>query len=137
MRLCVLAIVATCACGARSKPSPPRGFSDAKPDVSIALFDAPDAPPGQGRIEGTVTSVDGERLVEVSAVATSPAFTGERVAVTDDHGAFVHASLPAGEYTMTYFYVRSTFTHRTRVVAGKLTRITITRWHPGEVGELL
>jgi hypothetical protein len=136
----ILAVALACivACGA-SKPSRPTSTDrrDAKAEISIAIVDGDRVDPGTGTIAGTITSIDGERMVEVSTVATSPSITGENVALTDHDGAFVHATLPPGKYTMTYFYARSTFVHDVEVVAGKVTRITITKWHPGPVGELL
>jgi hypothetical protein len=140
MRYLVVAVLA-CACGGGAKQpqtASTRGEPlDAKPDVSVEIVDGEGIPPGSGMITGTVTSVDGERMVALSTVATSPSFSGEQVALTNETGSFVHPRLPPGKYTMTYIYVRGRFVHHTEVIEGKVTRITIVKWHPGPVGELL
>jgi hypothetical protein len=51
-----------------------------------------------GRIEGTVTAEDGSVLPGATVKATSPAMIGERVATSDDQGAFRLVNLPPGLY---------------------------------------
>ena len=51
-----------------------------------------------GRIEGTVTAEDGSVLPGATVKATSPAMIGERVATSDDQGAFRFVNLPPGLY---------------------------------------
>lgn len=79
-------------------PNLRRGFSLAV----LALLIAGTAAIAQttGRIQGRVTASDGSPLPGVTVRATSPNLQGERLAVTDEQGAFRLLNLSPGEYTV-------------------------------------
>ncbi|WP_240356806.1 carboxypeptidase-like regulatory domain-containing protein [Myxococcus eversor] len=59
------------------------------------------APPGV--FMGTVIGVkSGEPVPDVAVIATSPSFSGERGAVTDEQGRYRLPMLPAGTYTLRF-----------------------------------
>ncbi len=56
-------------------------------------------------IKGVVKDkATGEQLAGVTVIATSPALNGSQTAITDEHGAYTIAGLPAGKYTVTFYY---------------------------------
>jgi hypothetical protein len=55
-----------------------------------------------GNIRGTVTSADGLTVSGATVTLTSPALQGERLAVTEEHGAYTLAAVPPGDYTVEF-----------------------------------
>jgi Ca-activated chloride channel homolog len=79
-----------------------------------------------GAIHGIVCDkAIGERAAGATVVATSPAFRGEQVTITDEHGAFAFPNLPAGSYTVTVYYSDTTTSSRCVVLPGKPTALAI------------
>ncbi|HTJ44704.1 MAG TPA: carboxypeptidase regulatory-like domain-containing protein [Kofleriaceae bacterium] len=59
-----------------------------------------------GAVQGIITDANtGEPLIGVTVVASSPALQGQQSAITDETGEFKITNLPAGTYTITYYYV--------------------------------
>src|SRR5437667_1194392 len=56
----------------------------------------------QGRLTGTVTDSQGAILPGVTVTARSPSLQGTRTVVTESDGKYSIASLPSGEYELTY-----------------------------------
>src|SRR5438093_12117390 len=56
----------------------------------------------QGRFTGTVTDAQGAILPGVTVTARSPSLMGVRTVVTESDGKYSIASLPSGEYEMTF-----------------------------------
>lgn len=54
----------------------------------------------------------GERLAGVTVIATGPGIEGSRTAITDESGEYTIGELPAGYYTLTFYYLDSTIEHR-------------------------
>ena len=56
-------------------------------------------------ITGVITDKQtGEKLAGVTVIATSPANPGTQTAITDEHGAYAITDLPAGKYTVAFYY---------------------------------
>src|SRR5687767_9213468 len=72
----------------------------------VALFMAAGAATGQGvqtgNIRGTVTTADGLTAPGATVTLTSPALQGERLAVTEEHGAYTFAAVPPGDYSVKF-----------------------------------
>ena len=78
---------------------------------------APPPPPPEpphNLVDGIVVADHGggERLAGVTVVATGPGIEGSRTAITDENGEYSIADLPAGYYTMTFYYIDHTIEHR-------------------------
>ncbi len=58
-----------------------------------------------GVIEGVVTDKAGARLSAVTVLVTSPSMKEGQSTLTDEHGHYVIAGLPAGTYLVTFFYL--------------------------------
>ncbi|HEV7559184.1 MAG TPA: carboxypeptidase regulatory-like domain-containing protein, partial [Kofleriaceae bacterium] len=72
-----------------------------------------------GALHGVLhVPVTGEVAGGATIVATSPALQGEQVAIADDHGRYVFASLPSGVYTLTVYYNDRTASHAGVLVQG-------------------
>src|SRR5437867_13298704 len=56
----------------------------------------------QGRLTGTVKDAQGGVLPGVTVTAKSPALIGTRSVVTEAAGTYSIASLPSGEYELTF-----------------------------------
>ena len=56
----------------------------------------------QGRLTGTVKDAQGGVLPGVTVTAKSPALIGTRSVVTESEGTYSMASLPSGEYELTF-----------------------------------
>src|SRR5438876_10205875 len=56
----------------------------------------------QGRLTGTVTDSQGAILPGVTVTARSPSLQGTRTVVTESDGKYSIASLPSGEYELTF-----------------------------------
>src|SRR5438094_4496399 len=56
----------------------------------------------QGRLTGTATDAQGAVLPGVTVSAKSPALQGVRTVVTESDGKYSMASLPSGEYELTF-----------------------------------
>jgi Ca-activated chloride channel homolog len=62
-----------------------------------------------GAVRGVVRDrKTGEPLVGVTVVATGPSLPGTLSAITDEKGEYVITELPAGVYTISYFYADAT-----------------------------
>ncbi|MEO6772801.1 MAG: carboxypeptidase regulatory-like domain-containing protein [Kofleriaceae bacterium] len=91
-----------------------------------------------GAIAGVVTDKkSGEKLAGVTVVATSPALQGNQVAISDEQGNYRIAALPAGTYTVTFYYAdtttaRANVTVRARQIAQVAQRLDQSR-SKGEV----
>ncbi|HKF45390.1 MAG TPA: TonB-dependent receptor [Thermoanaerobaculia bacterium] len=73
-------------------------------------------------LTGTVTS-EGKPLPGVLVTVSSPALQGTRKATTGSNGTYSFASLPPGEYTITYeLQGLQTATHKTRLLLAQTTR---------------
>lgn len=66
----------------------------------------------------------GERLAGVTVIATGPLIQGSRTAITDESGEFTLADLPAGSYTVTFYYVDATL-ERTGVTVSSFGHTTL------------
>jgi len=56
----------------------------------------------QGRLTGTVKDAQGGVLPGVTVTARSPALIGTRIVVSEGDGKYSIASLPSGEYELTF-----------------------------------
>jgi hypothetical protein len=77
----------------------------------------PSADPMQSTIAGVVRDLEtGDTLAGVTVIATSPALTGELVAITDENGGYELTALPA-TYTVTLYWVDNTLEETDVVVS--------------------
>jgi outer membrane receptor protein involved in Fe transport len=75
-----------------------------------------------GAVQGVVTdAANGEPLVAVTVVATSPALQGNQVAITDDSGRYKITNLPPGRYLITCYYSELTVQRTLDVSVNKTT----------------
>jgi outer membrane receptor protein involved in Fe transport len=62
-----------------------------------------------GAIQGVITDQStGEKLAGVTVTVASPALQGVQTAITDENGFYKISDLPAGEYTVTFYYLEIT-----------------------------
>ncbi len=79
---------------------------------------------GVGTIEGVIFDERGVALPGVTVIATSPALTGAQTAITDERGTYEVRDVPAGEYSVTFYYADITIARRgLHVDAGAITDV--------------
>ena len=62
-----------------------------------------------GAIQGTVSDEsNGEALVGVTIVVTSPVLQNAQTAISDENGFYKVAELPPGNYLVTFYYAKLT-----------------------------
>jgi len=82
-----------------------------------ALAPAVQAQGATGTITGVVTDkATGQPLPGVTVVATSPALKGSQAVITDEHGRYTIANLPAGTYLVTLYYADFTIERKGVIV---------------------
>ncbi len=82
--------------------------------------------PTAGVVQGVVTDPgSGEKLAGVTVVATGPGLREAQSAITDDSGTYMLVNLPAGTYTLTFYYSDVTVERSNVVIAkGKVTAVS-------------
>lgn len=110
---------------------PEAGDVDGGEDVGELLArvqrEAPPPPPEfpHNVITGFVTNVGAtERFAGVTVVVTGPQLEGSRTAITDDSGEFWVPALPAGSYTVTFYYIDATV-ERSNVIVSSLRHTSL------------
>jgi Ca-activated chloride channel family protein len=116
------------ACGSAPAAGPRAAIATPAPPAFVPCPGAPsgDTATKTGTIRGVVCDGDtGEVAVGATVVATSPAIVGEQVVITDEAGYFAITDLPAGNYTLTFYYNNGTSSRGGVAVAtGQATTIT-------------
>ncbi|MGH9887056.1 MAG: carboxypeptidase-like regulatory domain-containing protein, partial [bacterium] len=81
----------------------------------VALAQLVDPTPAQaqstttGAIQGTISDdANGEPLVGVTIVVTSPVLQNAQTAISDEKGFYKIAELPPGNYLVTFYYAKLT-----------------------------